>query len=221
MTTPAKFRRALIEQLAFETPFAKRAAMRDQPGLAAKLGITEDLLAEAADLVRSGFLRVKLVGPAIINLEIFMQREFGDAFELLATAHDMSRGQLMRALLHAAMHTPREPNPRAPRRWTKGIAIRGGIGIQGRIVKNHPATRVHLEFEITRGLASALGRRAAAYGVTRTRYMLLWAADLVDGQLGDLVIIPVDTGQLFDDENGYVLPVANTVLESNDNASAS
>ncbi len=219
-----KFRRDLIERLAFEGPWGRSVAMRGiREGLGKSLGVTDDVLQDAAAAVRAGYRISKKTTASVVSINVFMQEPLGEQFTKLAQASEMDRGQLIKALLHAGMQTAYEPSHRAPRQW----GVRGkkpkrpiGIGFQGKVLTADLASRTHFEVELSRGLGKALGRRAAVYGVTRSRYVLLWIADMVDGMLSELPILPVDTGMLFEDETGYVLPKIegqpDVVLESED-----
>jgi hypothetical protein len=209
----ATFRSRLVEMLAFSGPWARRVANKGpEPGLAAKLGVCEDVVEDAAKLIRGGFVPQK--GARLMPVDLFVPRPIGDHLMPMAERLMMSGAQLVRAILHAAMLTSKEPAPRAPRQWVvrpkghvKTSARVHGIGFRGAdMVTSYPSQRVHLDLQLSRGLVEALDRRAAAYGVTRPRYSLLWVADFVDGRLGPLNIIPVSTGQLYDDARAYVLP---------------
>ncbi len=102
---------------------------------------------------------------------------------------------LFRSVLHAAMQTTREPT------------LRGGAALTGRDDPggSQPA-RKHIRFRATAGLAEALERRAAAYGVLPSRYELLWLADFCDWKLRDLEVSPTTAQQTFDTATAYALP---------------
>lgn len=198
---------------AFSGPWARRVANKGpEPGLAAKLGICEDVLEDAAKLIRGGFVPSK--GARLLPMDMFVPSAISEHLVPLAENSMMSGAQLVRAVLHAAMLTSHEPSPRAPRQWVAHQKGRGritkqvyGVGFRGTsVATSKPSHRMHLDLQLSRGLVEALDRRAAAFGVTKARYSLLWVADFVDGRLGPLKVTPVSTTQLFDDARAYVLP---------------
>jgi hypothetical protein len=203
------FRKNLVERIAFGTPWGRRVAVKGpQAGLAERLGVSEKVLEEAAVMLRAGFLPRVDGQSAAVLLHVMAPQPLAEALVPLSPGAEMSHGQLVRALLHAAMQTVREPTPRAPRRWTKsGKAVKSkGIGFRGEQIAWKSGKRLHVEVSVSRGLVEALERRAASYGATRARYIMCWLADLCDGYLADLHLSPVGADQTFDDPRAYVLP---------------
>lgn len=223
MLSPEVFRRRLIERVAFDSPFARRWAIHGPDAkLAEQLGLHPSLLDDAASLLRGGALPKADARPDLVNVELSVPQPLAVPFESAVAAMDsMSHGQLVRSLLHVMMQTTREPSLRAPRRWHKGKgAIVHGFGFRGQMLRPNTDKRKHLELTLSRGLSDALGKRAAAYGATKTRYILLWMADLADGFLADYVFPPISTDQMFPEDTFYVLPVIETVVEETDGASS-
>lgn len=216
MLTPSVFRRRLVERVAFDSPFARRWAIHGpDPKLAEQLGLDPSLLDEAVNLLRGGALPKTDKRPDLVSVEVSVPQPLAVPFEAAVAAMDsMSHGQLARSLLHVMMQTTREPSLRAPRRWHRGTgAIVHGFGFRGQTLRPNTDKRKHLELTLSRGLNDALGKRAAAYGATRTRYILLWMADLADGLLADYVFPPISTDQMFPEDSFYVLPVVETMVE--------
>lgn len=185
------------------------------PDLAEKLGLHPSVLDDAAALLRGGAVP-KDKGRDLISIEMAIPLPLAVPFEVASAAMGgMGHGQLVRSLLHTMMQTTVEPTMRAPRRWNNGVGARvHGFGFQGKNLRPHSDKRKHYEFMLSRGLSLAVGKRAAAYGATRNRYILLWMADLADGLLGDYVFPPISTDQMFHSDSFYVLPVIGNVVDS-------
>ena len=82
------------------------------------------------------------------------------------------------------------------------------------------AKAYHTSVVVTDGLYRAIELRARAHGVTRAHYVKLWLADLVDGQLPWLHVVPVTRWQLYGDERAYVLPITPELPETRPEAPA-
>jgi hypothetical protein len=199
---PKKFREELVERLAFDSPWGRHTAMYgfDQ-ALADDLGVAKQTLLAASVRVREGFV------PAEVDEEearrepmhIDVPAPLAPSMRYVARRYRMSHGQLVRALLHTVMQTEREPLMRAARQWMLSVDV----------PVKESGKRIHIGVYVSRGLLRALDARAAAYGVTRRRYIYLWFADMLEGRLSDLVLEPVEVGQMYDDERGYVLPAVS------------
>lgn len=208
------FRRELVERLA-TTDFARQVALHGKrPGLAESIGVTEGVLDDAARLSRAGFAPAPGALAPITDIATFVPLEIARPLVALSTQMAITHSQLARSLLHAAMQTPGEPTPRAGKNWGP---LPGCQDARARLdalytsLGHNEAPRLRKRFHITialsDGLRLALDARATAFGVRRSRYVLLWLADLVDGLLGDLTVVGVGIGQLFDDPRAYVLPL--------------
>jgi len=198
----------LVEKVAFDSPFARRWAIHGPDAqFAEQVGLHPSVLDDAATLLRGGALPKDDKRSGLVHVEITVPLPLALAFEAAVQAMEsMSHGQLARSLLHVALQTTREPSLRAPRRWTNGKGAKTlGFGFRGR--RLHTDKRKHLELTLSAGLNEAVGRRAAGYGATKSRYIMLWMADLADGLLSDLVFPPISSDQMFVRAEEYVLPV--------------
>lgn len=170
---------------------------------ASALGVTLDVLEEAATLAGGGHAAGE---PALVQLDFRCEPTVYRPLSALAHVLHMKTSDLVRSLLHAAMLTPREPSPRPNRSWKPLV---GCEAVRARLTMastRSGTSLMHFRFKVSRGLARAVEQRAAAYGAVRLRYVKLWLADLIDGRLADLQLVPVPMTQLFADEHAYVLP---------------
>lgn len=206
---PESFRRFLVEHVAFQTPWARRWVQRGrQPGLAESLGISEAILDEAAVLLRAGALPGPKVwigeqerGPTWFDFQ--MPRRVFEFYRAIARDLNMTTTQLVRSMMHVVMQTTREPTSRIYRKWDD---VTGAAVPPGTVVVPLDKPQGHVHVDVTAALAKAVHARAQAFGVSKCRYVILWCADLVDGKLADLVFEPLELGQLFYNEQMYVLP---------------
>lgn len=211
-TTKGEFRRELIERLALTNDARSVAHYGHQEGLADRLGVTEDVLAEAAVLARAGFAPKvwSTSGAQVLRMEMNPTAPLAMALSGCATDIDVKPITLVRSMLHAAMLSTCEPSPRE--KYSKWGPLPGSEAIRKRytdlsqinVTGNH---RYSMRPLITVGLRDALDRRAQAYGTTRARYVLLWLAELVDGRLVHFKIVPVEVRQMLDAADAYVLPL--------------
>lgn len=211
MTREERFRQKLIERVAYETPFARWWALRGKdPQLAGKLGIHEDILVEAVKLLRSGYLPDE-DSLRFSHIKIQLPREIADEFLVVCETLSQSKVSLCRSLWHTMMQTTREPTPRAERRWDQSNSRKvHGYVFRDKVVTTRfkdSQSRLSVLVPVTQALCHAVAKRAAAYGVSRNRYAVLWVADLVDGLLADVLFPPVELEQCFLDTREYVLPV--------------
>jgi hypothetical protein len=72
-----------------------------------------------------------------------------------------------------------------------------------------PESEIYVQPYMTVGLYQAICRRAAARGVSRTRYVNQWLADYVSGCLPPVKVRTITRSECFDDAELYVLPVFN------------
>lgn len=197
------FRRKLVERIAFETPYGRRWAIRGPNlELAKMLGVEPAVLDDAAALLRGGAL--PLDGPPLLaRLEFVVPVELSAPFAQIGESLDMGVGQLVRSMMHAVLQTTREPAVRTGGIWRlRGKRVETGVP-KARDQKTWAAWCV----KVSAGMSEALFLRAHAFGVTRTRYTLLWMADLIDGKLTDLMLDPITPEQTFATQAEYVLPV--------------
>ena len=198
-----QYREKLLKELA-ETDFARRVASgEDAVSLARRLGVAEETLVAAARCAKDA--------AAFQHHQIDIFAPHPVAVPLVGLSHELAMGhhQLMLAVLHAVLQTEREPSPRARGHWEplpghKEARHRLVVAAKGALAVKRD---LHLKTVLSAGLSRALDRRAASFGVRRSRYVLLWLADLVDGRLSDVPVGPVDVPDLFPDEKKYVLTV--------------
>jgi len=213
-----EFRQSLIEELSL-TRYAK---LDPSPELAKSLGVDESVLLLAQKLARSGFAPADEPGRVKFKMmHIFCPRALAGPVMVLAkrTQFQHTRGsgtavgQMVRALMHAAMQTQREPERRPHGQWGP---LPGHEDARYRLAagQDKRAANYHTQAEVTEGLFRAIELRARAEGVSRARYTVLWTADLVDGLLPDLVVVPVSRWQLYADARSYVLPVVSMPVEN-------
>src|SRR5260370_20208886 len=177
------------------------------PALARQLGVQADALREAVQLYRTGSVSGAPQVSALVSLDVELPTTIFHCLANLAFEIGMSPGQLVRATLHAVMRGARSPTPRfpsvheqaRPRERIRGIVFRD------QVLTAKGDTRRHVFTTVSHGLYVALEQRAAAGGVSRARYVLLWLADLVDGLLGDVAIEPIESGQMFESPERYCL----------------
>lgn len=204
--SPEQFRKRLIVELAstrWPRNIALYGADREKDNnLAVRLGVQEDVLAEAIRLVRLGFRTTdQAPDPEISKLVAFRMEYPVELMKLvknLGVAMGRAPITLIRDLMHAAMQTACEPTRRPPVRKRKAVVLRGKL-LSGRAGND--------TMRISRALKQAIQYRAIAYGETPHAYVRAWLFDLVEGKLGHVDIQPVRTGQMFDSVEAYVLPV--------------
>lgn len=146
---------------------------------------------------------------------MFCPTEVFRPLEVLAKRSGFSRpAKLLKSLLHAAMQLPREPNTRADKCWgplpgceATRLRLASAASPPKKTARGKPKSETHLTVLLSVGLVRAVGHRAEAFGASRTRYVNLWLADLVDGNLSDVAVVPVGKGQMFASEKAYMLPV--------------
>ena len=196
--------RARIVELLAGTDHALFAAENGaSPENAALLGVALDVLEEAAAMAGGGH---KAGTPALVQLDFRCEPTMYRPLSALAHILHMKTSDLVRSLLHAAMLTPREPSPRPNRSWKPLV---GCEAVRARLTMasvRDGATLMHFRFKVSGGLYRAVSARAAAHGSVLNRYVKLWLADLIDGRLSDLQLVPVPMTQLFADERSYMLP---------------
>lgn len=189
------FRQHLVELVAFSTPFGRKVAWEGtQEGLAERLGVSESLLADAAALLRAGFSPRSDGEALLVEVDVQVPAVLHAELTRVAALARMKPTMFLRSLLHALMQGTLEPQGSAVRSWPDLL----GPGA---------VARKHVSINMTRGLAEALERRAAARGEKRNGYILLWLLELSLMRLRDVVVSPVRVAQLFDDPRAYVLPV--------------
>jgi hypothetical protein len=211
-----EFRQKLIEDLSL-TRFAR---MEPSPELAKGLGVDESVLVLAQKLARAGFAPADEPRIKFCLMNVMCPRALAGPVMVLAKrtlfqhprGNGTAVGQMARALMHSAMQTEREPERRAHGQWgplpgCEDARYRLAAGQEKRAID------YHTKAEITEGLNRAIELRARAEGVSRSRYVILWLADLVDGLLPDLPVVPVSRWQLYADEKSYVLPTRISVAE--------
>jgi hypothetical protein len=219
----SEFRRDLIDRLAASPiimPLADGRAGNDQvEPLALKLGVTPQVLITAVRVARMG-----LGMSAKMALTVFLPIPVAKCMHVLAKQMDLALGVIIRSVLHAAMQTAREPHAREDvgggragtwRPLPGSETFRENLTVQAprRLFVHHKKRGVknredcyHTSIDITVGLAEALQRRAAAYRCSRHMYVCLWLADLVDGKLADLPLVPTRLVDCHPDERMYTLP---------------
>ena len=217
MSSTEDFRRELVERLT-ATPYARRAAFQGpQPELARELGVTAEVLDEAAKLVRVGFAPPDASGARRRALDVFLPPDLERPLLGYAKEVGIGTGQVLRNVLHAVLQTEREPYPRSLRSWVPAPVAGAadarrrlealGSQVESRRKAPRRSTRQkHLRIEMSDGLHVAVGRRATAHGVQIGRYCSLWIADLCDGLLASVLVVPIEAGQTYDDPRSYVLP---------------
>lgn len=212
-----KFREELVRNLAL-TEFARNWAMlgpRDH--VPPMLGVTPDVLDDAADLIRTAnFGRTTRRREPAKPVFTFLPRVMARPFIAMAHQLAMTHTQLLRSLIHAAMLVAREPNTRPGKDWgplpgcehfrSRLNAIHQELHLREG-PQPHKNSRHNIQVLVSPGLYDAVRKRAAAFGVSTLKYIMCWVADLIDGQLSDLVISGVEVGQTYDDAPAYVLPV--------------
>jgi len=206
LSLPARVRDRVVELIA-QTDHATHAWQHGARAEdAKKLGVELDVLEEAAARARSGASTVRppvfcdLLGP------VRLMRPFAALAERL----HMERADLLRSMLHAVLQTPREPTKRPGRQWKPLLgreSVRSALGGSG-------SRAMHFKFKVSAGFLRALEQRAVAGGETTQHYIKGWMADLVDGLLADLTLVPVSLADLFEDERAYVLPRLTTPSET-------
>jgi hypothetical protein len=200
---PIDFRRWIVHTIAFDTRWGLLESKRNtSKWLASELGVTDDVLEDAAALVRFGY-RSSPGNPSraengkLMMLHQRLPSRVNVLMQNLAELMGTTRGALLCNLVHAAMRTKREPTRRLTRGGKK-LVFRSEV---------LPPTAADVYCRITRALHKALHLRAAAQGINAHRYVRNWVLDLVDGKLGDLDLEQVaEMGQMFDDPKSYVLP---------------
>ena len=186
--------------LTVETKWGRiRALQRGRENLAAELGVTDEVLDEAAHLVRTGYKCNKpgqTTGTGYLHIAIPV--ELHVLLSNMSTLMQRAPKTVVRDLLHAAMQSKLEPPHAVNKIRYKKQVLRGKV-VTGK--------QVCLWLRLTVGLREAIHRRALAYGSTPHAYCRAWIQALVDGNLGDLDIQPLDNrGQLFDSVQAYQLP---------------
>jgi len=212
-------RRELIQLIAVSNDvkavaLALRGKESDVTDMAKELGVTPKLLSEAIFFAREGFGGAAEVG-SIVTVDLFIPNDVYVCVDQIAYMHKMNKPkEIIRSLVHVAMQQESEPNER--KKWKK--ALPGSESIRAKLTtiasKRDPRKyinigyngKVHLYISLTKGLLKAVDMRATAFGTTRTRYILLWVSDLVDGKLMDWHLPRVGDGQMFDNERLYVIP---------------
>ena len=174
---------------------------------AAALGVALDVLEEAAAMTGGGHTAGE---PALQQLDFKCEPSLYRPLSALAHVLHMKTSDLCRSLLHAAMLTPDEPSPRPNRSWKPLVGCEAAHARLMMASTRDGKILMHFRFKVSRGLYRALEQRATAYGTVRSRYLKLWIADLVDGRLAHLQLVPVPVTQLFADERAYVLPAPLT-----------
>jgi hypothetical protein len=204
----ASFRKMLVERIAFESRFARLWVSRGRDEeLAKAIGVAPEIIDEAAGLLRSGALKPEATNLGVASVSVFLPYVLAVPLGKMVEEMNMGHGQLLRSLLHMLMQTSREPTPRTPRKWGSN-GKNTAFEWRGAPVSTQTGMRKHYEVMCRPALASSIGKRAAAYGVTRPRYIMLWVLDLIEGNLADMAIEPVTIQQTFDNEAYYVLPSA-------------
>jgi len=204
--SPEQFRKSLIVELA-STRWPRKIALygadaEKDYNLAVRLGVQEDVLAEAIRLVRLGFRTTEQEPEPELSKVVAFRMEY--PVELMKLVKNlgvaMSRPPitLIRDLMHAAMQTTCEPTRKPPIRKRKSVILRGKP-LSGRVGND--------TMRVSRALKQAIQYRAIAYGETPHAYVRAWLVDLVDGKLGHVDIQPIRVGQMFDSVEAYVLPV--------------
>ncbi len=231
-----EFRRELTRRLAV-TDTAKSFVLNGREdkleSLADSLGVIPQILKEAIALTRSGYnIECDPVVGTKKRLFIYTTTEIFTAANTVRKRGRFSNvGALMAALMHAAMQTQREPTSRSNARLDPlddaGIDFRAKLIAESTHLKKETRTysrskaktknvkeryvrpdHVHSVVMVSRGLDLAIQMRSTAFGgIAKSKYINLWLADLVDGRLNDLAVLPVICGQMFDSERSYVLPV--------------
>lgn len=171
--------------------------------VAALLGVTFDVLEEAATMAGSGH---KPGTPALVKLDFRCEPTMYRPLSALSHILHMKTSNLVRSLLHAAMLTPREPSQRPNRSWKPLVGCEAVRARLAMAATQEGKPLMHFRFKVSVGLWRAIEQRAVAYGALRTRYMRLWIADLIDGRLAELQLVPVTMTQMYADERSYVLP---------------
>ena len=200
-----EFRGRLVRRLAFGGWWSRRLALHDRldPRVARQLGVQPAVLREAASLYRSTYVFPGAKVTPLVPLDVELPVPIFAELALRAKLLRMMPGQMVRATLHASMRLQREPAPRAPPGTRAGRKRIRGIAFGGRILTVPGDGRRHICTTVSRGLYAALEQRAAARRISRARYVQLWLADLAEGLLDDVAIVPVEIGAMFDDERAY------------------
>jgi hypothetical protein len=192
------FRLRLVRALAFETEYGKRSYQQGvSEKLATELGVTPDLLREAAEYVRRGF-RPEGALPTGDVKQIVEKRLWVTVADLgkvraMAKARRMTMRELARSILHYGMLSEFEP-------------ARAGV-VDVRI--NNRRTRPGYSFtsiSVSKGLLAAIRQRAAGVGMSVATYVRSWVLAYVRDELPDLTIRPVPLQGMYDDATSYVLP---------------
>jgi hypothetical protein len=192
------FRLRLVRALAFETEYGKRSYQQGvSEKLATELGVTPDILREAAEYVRRGFRPEGTVVmediKGIVEQRLWVTVADRAKVRAMAKARSMTMRGLTRSILHYGMLSQFEP---------------ARASIAGARVKNR--TRLgHSSFtsiSVSKGLLAAIRQRAARAGMPVATYVRSWALAYVRGELPDLTIRPVPLQGMYDDAASYVLP---------------
>ncbi len=191
----SRFRRRLVEQIAWEVSFSSVLPAMANARLAEALGVTEAVLGEAIELRRSGFRLPPTQKDRTEfycdyrKLHVKLWKSIGDRFDLVAKRRRQSQATLTRSLLHAAMQTPYEPSRLSAQ------------------AKRYPGDRFDAQTFVSGALYRVLCRRAAALGINCNAYCNMWISDYLDGSLPPIRIVPIRLSQCFDDTAMYAVPV--------------
>jgi hypothetical protein len=192
------FRLRLVRAIAFETEYGKRSYEHGVcEKLATKLGVTTDILREAAEYVRRGFRPEGMVSAAdvkgIIEQRLWIAAADWAKVCAMAKARRMNMRELMRSILHYGMLSQLEP-------------VRVGV-VNVRIDNRRPRPGYRFtSFSVSKGLLAAIRQRAAGVGMPVATYARSLVVAYVRGELPGLTIRPVTLQGMYDDATSYVLP---------------
>jgi len=177
--------------------------------LARMLGVTLRTLHAA----RSAWMRADQIDvrgrPAsgLVALDVDLPEQLAMQLAQVAEQSQAPRSAWLRGLLHAVILTNREPT-RRPARVVSANPVRLSYEdpTTGRLVWLNKTPRRHLRTTLSPALDEALRQRAVAYGVTLTRYVVLWVTDWLEGRIQRVEVAPIEWLNERHDES-YVRPV--------------
>lgn len=207
LRSEAEARKAIVELIAFRTPWANKIMLHDEaafPGLAERLGVTQELLREAVAKYRLGFVPETDGRKLSENIHLFIPSALYVSVKAIARKSKMKPSSFLRSFLHAVMLTTREPSVRLLK--TGSTTVLGEEDID-QDQKDGPYLTTHMTLLVSTGLAEALRRRAAAQGFILSEYAVRWLADLHEFRLKDLEVVPIAAHQMYDRVDAYVIPV--------------
>lgn len=211
------YRERLVADLAL-SPLARAWARgAAPPDLPERCGLDRSALDDAAKLLNQ--VTPMVPGKRKTYYSFSLPAKLNHELRAVAEKLRWTRADVVRSLLHTVLQTDLEPTRRPFRKWVadsdEAETFRAQLAPEKprrkRRTSPNGATvrpdREHISYLARPGLYGALKARAAAYGVTVSRYYALWLSDLVDGHLAHLVLPLVTCEQTFETAEEYVRPV--------------